>query len=71
MQVGDLVRVLHHDSAGDIQPYNGRTGLLIEAVPQHPNSIYYNVLLSGETNAFGRNTVKFRGYLLEVISGIS
>mgnify|MGYP005822150721 FL=1 len=63
MQVGDLVRVLHHDSAGDIQPYNGRTGLLIEVVPQHPNSIYYNVLLSGETNA-----LKFRGYLLEVIS---
>ena len=63
MKVGDMVRVLHHDSAGDIQPYNGRTGLLIEAVPQHPNSIYYNVLLSGETNA-----LKFRGYLLEVIS---
>ena len=62
MKVGDMVRVLHHDSAGDVQPYNGRTGLLIEAVPQHPNSIYYNVLLSGETNA-----LKFRGYLLEVV----
>ena len=63
MQVGDLVRVLHHDSAGDVQPYNGRTGLLIEIVEQHPNSTYYDVLLSGETNA-----LKFRGYLLEIVN---
>jgi len=66
MKVGDLVRVLHHDSAGH-QRYNGRTGLLTNIVERRPdpwpNSTYYNVLLSGETSV-----LKFRKHSLEVVS---